>query len=110
MVSMCISLLTLLFRLAPTVTNVQHSILPHVYQQVESGGHNPHRPPANRQHQHPGGSEALMRTYDAPGAALAERAHALRAYCMSALGQQLFDLIYGALRRVSCIPHFLPPL
>lgn len=40
-----------------------------------------------------------MRTFDAPGSALSERAHALRMYCASALGPQLFDLIYGVLRR-----------
>jgi hypothetical protein len=45
-----------------------------------------------------------MRTYDAHGQGgagavpLAERILALRTYCTSALGQQLFDLIYGALR------------
>ena len=46
-----------------------------------------------------GGGDVLMRTYEAPGSALSERAHALRVYCASALGPQLFDLIYGVLRR-----------
>ncbi|KAG1672034.1 hypothetical protein FOA52_008910 [Chlamydomonas sp. UWO 241] len=41
---------------------------------------------------------ALARTYNV-GAALADRASAMRGYCVNALGQQIFDLIYGQLRR-----------
>lgn len=44
------------------------------------------------------GAPALAGMYYA-GAPLADRAAAMRGYCVSALGQPLFDLIYGALRR-----------
>ncbi len=56
------------------------------------------RPPATGAAGAGGAPATLMRTYDA-GAALADRATALRSYCSSALGQPLFELIYSALRR-----------
>lgn len=45
------------------------------------------------------GAGVLLKNYSSPGAGLADRAAALRSYCVAALGQPLFELIYAALRR-----------